>query len=201
MEPRKITVIQTREQKKSVIMSAATTLGELKRDFDANDIKYDDMSFFEGTAKVELLNDNTPLPHDVPYKGNTTNELVFMLTNSNKKIKSGALSRAELYDIIKSDNLQKTIEEAFGRNYTQVSSVDLADFIHTHTLYNPNPKAHCCKEYTDVVAREALQAVVEFIGDKDLMSDTRISALYKTENKTDNSPYSEEEIEDMFKDI
>ena len=99
MDARKITVVQTKNQKKSVIMSAATTLAELKSDLRANGIDYDGMTFFEGTSKVELKNDASVLPHDVPYKGTVTNELVFMLTNTNKKIRSGAaiMSRAEAY--------------------------------------------------------------------------------------------------------
>lgn len=89
MDVRKITVVQTKNQKKSVIMSAAMTLAELKSDLRANGIDYDGMTFFEGTSKVELKNDASVLPHDVPYKGTVTNELVFMLTNTNKKIRSG----------------------------------------------------------------------------------------------------------------
>ena len=89
MEARKITVVSTRNQKKSIIMSAATTLAELKADLRQNGIDYDGMTFYEGTSRVELKDDASVLPHDVLYKGQTTNELVFMLTNTNKKIKSG----------------------------------------------------------------------------------------------------------------
>ena len=89
MQERKITVVSTRNQKKSVIMSAATTLAELKADLRQNGIDYTGMTFYEGTSKVELKDDASVLPHDVPYKGQTTNELVFMLTNTNKKIRSG----------------------------------------------------------------------------------------------------------------
>ena len=89
MEARKITIVSTKTQKKSVIMSGAETLGELKKDLREAGIDYDGMTFYEGTSKVELKDDASVLPHDVPYKGQTTNELVFMLTNTNKKIRSG----------------------------------------------------------------------------------------------------------------
>ena len=98
MEIRKITVVSTKNQTKKVIMSSATTLAELKADLRLNDIDYEGMTFFEGTSKIELIDDNSILPHDVPYKGTITNELVFMLTNTNKKIKSGAMSRMKVYD-------------------------------------------------------------------------------------------------------
>ena len=38
MDARKITVVQTKNQKKSVIMSAATTLAELKNDLRVKEI-------------------------------------------------------------------------------------------------------------------------------------------------------------------
>lgn len=142
MEARKITVVQTRNQKKSVIMSAATTLAELKSDLRANDIDYDGMTFFEGTSKVELKNDASVLPHDVPYKGTITNELVFMLTNTNKKIRSGAItmSRAEAYSAIKSMSLQDTCVRMFGKNFTMCKTADLIALIQSNSDSKPAPK-------------------------------------------------------------
>ena len=129
MEARKITVVSTRNQKKSVIMSAATTLAELKADLRQNGIDYDGMTFYEGTSKVELKNDASVLPHDVPYKGQTTNELVFMLTNTNKKIRSGAMSRAEAYAAIKANNLQAECVKKFGKNFTMCKTADLISLV------------------------------------------------------------------------
>ena len=108
-------------------MSAATTLAELKSDLRANGIDYDGMTFFEGTSKVELKNDASVLPHDVPYKGTITNELVFMLTNANKKIRSGAtnMSRMEAYNAIKSMGLQNACVKKFGKNFTMCKTADL----------------------------------------------------------------------------
>ena len=97
MEARKITIVSTKRQEKSVIMSDATTLEELKRDLDKANIDYEGMVFYEGVSKTELINNNSVLPSNIPYRGQTTNELVFMLTNPNKKIKSGAMNRKEIY--------------------------------------------------------------------------------------------------------
>ena len=132
MEARKITVVQTKNQKKSVIMSAATTLAELKSDLRANGIDYDGMTFFEGTSKVELKNDASVLPHDVPYKGTVTNELVFMLTNTNKKIRSGAMSRLEAYSAIKSMGLQDACVKKFGKNFTMCKTADLIALVQSN---------------------------------------------------------------------
>lgn len=146
MEARKITVIQTKNQTKSVIMSAATTLAELKSDLRANGIDYNGMTFFEGTSKIELRNDASILPHDVPYKGTITNELVFMLTNTNKKIRSGAMSRMEAYNAIKSMGLQDACVKKFGKNFTMCKTTDLIALIQSNGAANPTPKAETKKE-------------------------------------------------------
>lgn len=141
METRKITIVQTKNQKKSVIMSAATTLAELKSDLRANGIDYDGMTFFEGTSKVELRNDASVLPHDVPYKGTITNELVFMLTNTNKKIRSGAMTRIEVYNAIKSMGLQDACVKKFGKNFTMCKTTDLIALVQSNGVANPAPAA------------------------------------------------------------
>lgn len=153
METRKITIVQTKNQKKSVIMSAATTLAELKSDLRANGIDYDGMTFFEGTSKVELKNDASVLPHDVPYKGTITNELVFMLTNTNKKIRSGAtnMSRMEAYNAIKSMGLQDACVKKFGKNFTMCKTADLIALVQSNGASKPAPATP--KAETKVVAK------------------------------------------------
>lgn len=146
MEARKITVVQTKNQKKSVIMSAATTLAELKSDLRANGIDYDGMTFFEGISKVELKNDASVLPHDVPYKGIVTNELVFMLTNTNKKIRSGSMSRSEILNTIKSMGLQAVCMKKFGKNPTNCKSADLIALIQNNNASKPAPKTEAKAE-------------------------------------------------------
>ena len=130
METRKITVVSSKTQKKSVIMSSATTLSELKNDLRQNGISYDGMTFYEGTSKTELKVDDAILPHDVPYKGNVTNELVFMLSNTDKKIRSGSVDRRTLaYEGIKKHNLQGAVRKKFGRNFTMCKTEFLEEMI------------------------------------------------------------------------
>lgn len=190
MEARKITVVQTKNQKKSVIMSAATTLAELKSDLRANGIDYDGMTFFEGTSKVELKNDASVLPHDVPYKGQVTNELVFMLTNTNKKIRSGAtMSRAEAYNAIKSMGLQDACVKKFGKNFTMCKTADLIVLVQSNSASKPTPvapKAEAKKEEkvetpvapasndgecVDTVARAAISRLVEILEENGTIED------------------------------
>lgn len=243
MEPRKITVVQTKNQKKSVIMSAATTLAELKSDLRANGIDYEGITFFEGTSKVELKDDASVLPHDVPWKGTTTNELVFMLTNTNKKIRSGAvaMSRAEAYNAIKSMGLQDACVKKFGKNFTMCKTADLIALVQSNGASKPAPaapkaeaKAETKKEekveapvntpevsapvaptsnggeYVDTVARAAISKLVEILEDNGTIEDyekekvldilggaveVAPSEEYKPKSA---SPYSDDEIDDMF---
>lgn len=245
MEARKITVVQTKNQKKSVIMSAATTLAELKSDLRANGIDYDGMTFFEGTSKVELKNDASVLPHDVPYKGTITNELVFMLTNINKKIRSGAvaMSRAEAYNAIKSMGLQDACVKKFGKNFTMCKTADLIALVQSNGASKPAPaapkaeaKAETKKEEkveapvntpevsapvasasnggecVDTVARAAISKLVEILEDNGTIKDyekekvldilggeVAVAAAPSEEYKPKSaSPYSDDEIDDMF---
>ena len=172
MQNRKITVVQTKNQKKSVIMSAATTLAELKSDLRANGIDYDGMTFFEGTSKVELKNDASVLPHDVPYKGTITNELVFMLTNTNKKIRSGAMTRIEVYNAIKSMGLQDACVKKFGKNFTMCKTTDLIALVQSNGVANPAPAA----PKTETKKKEKVKASVVPASNGDKHVDTEARA-------------------------
>ena len=230
METRKITIVSTKSQSKKVIMSSATTLAELKSDLRQNGIDYEGMSFFEGTSKVELKNDASVLPHDVPWKGTVTNELVFMLTNTNKKIRSGAMSRMEAYAEIKRMGLQDACLKKFGKNFTMCKTADLIALVQSNSAAKPAPapKAEAKKEETpvntpvaptsnggecvDTVARAAISKLVEILEDNGTIEDyekeevldilggevavtTATSEEYKPRSA---SPYSDDEIDDMF---
>lgn len=241
MEARKITVVQTKNQKKSVIMSAATTLGELKADLRSNGIDYDGMTFFEGTSKTELKTNTSVLPHDIPYKGQVTNELVFMLTNTNKKIRSGAaMSRAEAYNAIRSMGLQYACVKKFGKNFTMCKTADLIALVQSNSNSKPAPAAPKAEalevetkkeekvetpasettasnggECVDTVARAAISKLVNILVDNGTIEDDEkeeildiiggevaVAAAPSEEYKPkSNSPYSDDEIDDMFSDM
>lgn len=126
---REILIANTKTQKRSKITTSATTLGELKADLRAAGIDYNGMTFTEGISKTQLLDDATQLPQNVIYKGQPTNNLVILLTNTKKNIASGIMSRKEVYQAIKDNNLQDAVKEEFGRNFTQVPTSDLLVFL------------------------------------------------------------------------
>lgn len=213
MEARKITVVSTKTQKKSVIMSGAETLGELKKDFREAGIDYEDMTFYEGTSKTELKTDESVLPKDVPYTNRTTgetkntNELVFMLTNTNKKIKSGAMTRTEAYDAIKAKGLQAECQKRFGRNFTMCKTSDLVSLIESHACEALDLPQQVVS--IDAQARAALTMLVDVLNeDYTIGSGVREKILnilgsvpVVQSGITDSefaSPYDDNEIDNMF---
>lgn len=215
MEARKITVVSTKTQKKSIIMSGAETLGELKKDFREAGIDYEGMTFYEGTSKTELKTDESVLPKDVPYTNRTTgetkntNELVFMLTNTNKKIKSGAMTRTEAYDAIKAKGLQAECQKRFGRNFTMCKTSDLVSLIES-TINLPQQeevKTSC----VDVQARAALTMLVDVLNEDyvigsgvrekifGILDGAAVTPTVSDDCKPEtDSPYDDNEIDDMF---
>ena len=224
METRKITIISTKNHSTKVINSAATTLGELKTDLNNAGIEYTDCTFFEGLTKTELKNNDAILPHDVPYKGTITNNLVFMITNASKKIKSGA-DRKSIIAEIKAKNLIEVVKNTYGKNYTNCKTEDLEKILSMNNTSAPkeapakkevsnNPaikttdlssyvtKAEL-KEVIESLLEEMENAEVDYIEDVDIDNIAiigKVSSSNSEEEKSD-SPYSSNELDDMFKDM
>ena len=218
MEKRKITVIPTKTHKTQVIESAATTLAELKADLTKAGIDYTDCTFFEGLTKIELKNDAAILPHDVPYKGTTTNNLVFMITNASKKIRSGAkLDRKAIIEEIKAKNLTEVVKKTYGKNYTNCKTEDLEKILsmnNTPTLKEAPAKKEVPNEsvmkttdlsnyVTKAELREVIESLLKEMEDVDIDNIAiigKVSSSNSEEEKSD-SPYSSNELDDMFKDM
>ena len=226
MEKRKITVIPTKTHKTQVIESAATTLAELKADLTKAGIDYTDCTFFEGLTKIELKNDAAILPHDVPYKGTTTNNLVFMITNASKKIRSGAkLDRKAIIEEIKAKNLTEVVKKTYGKNYTNCKTEDLEKILsmnNTSILKEaptkkevPNESIMKTTDLSNYVTKAELREVIEsllkemedvevdYVEDVDIDNIAiigKVSSSNSEEEKSD-SPYSSNELDDMFKDM
>lgn len=232
MEKRKITVIPTKTHKTQVIESAATTLAELKADLTKAGIDYTDCTFFEGLTKIELKNDAAILPHDVPYKGTTTNNLVFMITNASKKIRSGAkLDRKAIIEEIKVKNLTEVVKKTYGKNYTNCKTEDLQKILNKETASTtadasaptakaapakkevPNKPAMKTTDLSSYVTKAELRKVIESLlkemedADVDYIENVdidniaiigKVSSSNSEEEKSD-SPYSPNELDDMFK--
>lgn len=222
METRKITIISTKNHSTKVINSAATTLGELKTDLDNARIKYTDCTFFEGLTKTELKNNDAILPHDVPYKGTITNNLVFMITNASKKIKSGA-DRKSIIAEIKAKNLTEVVKNTYGKNYTNCKTEDLEKILSMNNTSTPkevpakkeisNNSAMKTTDLSIYVTKAELREVIEsllketekvgYVEDIDIDNIAIIGDVSSnnSEEEKSDSPYSSNELDDMFKDM
>ena len=220
METRKITIISTKNHSTKVINSAATTLAELKSDLNNAGISYTDCTFFEGLTKTELKNDAAILPHDVPYKGTITNNLVFMITNASKKIRSGA-DRKSIIAEIKTKNLTEVVKKVYGKNYTNCKTEDLERILSMNN--NSAPKEAPAKketaetnvlDNTEYVTKAQLKEVItglveemKYVGmdhsdDINIDNISIISDVSSSNSKKEgDSPYSSNELDDMFKDM
>lgn len=215
METRKVTIINSKTQSQKVIQdSKATTLGELKQEMRERDIDYTGMTFFEGHMRAELKDDAAPLPTNIPYKGQVVNDLTFMLTAPEKKVKSGAMSRAEAYAEIKKRGLQDACMNKFGKNFTQCSTADLISLI---GLIKKNsgalkaPKAPVAEKPVEVAAdvttttgcncSKALAILTEALYVNDtIKEETYYSVMATLKGDSDNAPekMSKREIDEMF---
>ena len=213
METRKVTIINSKTQSQKVIQdSKATTLGELKQEMRERGIDYTGMTFFEGHMRAELKDDAAPLPTNIPYKGQVVNDLTFMLTAPEKKVKSGAMSRAEAYAEIKKRGLQSACVDEFGKNFTQCSTVDLISLIEKNsTKAAPAPKAEKPIEVEAPVAPEApitegniskaLAILTEALYENDIIEgETYNAMMVALKGGSYNAPekMSKREIDEMF---
>ncbi len=198
MEARNITIVTTQNQNKYVVNTDATTLRELKSALAAHDISYEGMTFYEGLSHTELLTDDSVLPHDVPYKGNITNELVFMLTTPNKKIKSGAVlpeTRQALYDTLEEMGLKEEVANRYGKNFTQCKNSELMAVIEDAQK----------SVFTDEDStKAALRLLIDILEDDAILFEEDVNKLRNildgvpAEDTGNKSPYSEDDINTMF---
>ena len=200
--------------------STANTVAELKADLRKNGISTENMAIQEGLTKMKFTSDSDYLPHDVPYKGTSTNNLVFRITQKEKHISSGAgTPRAELYAKVKELGLQDRIKAKFGKNFTQCKGSDLEAMIAEaggnaatpeHKSEDnakkadskPVEQSESFKSCGDPV-KDAITVLTSKIVDSGILTpedgaailDLIGTALIKSDG------YSQEEIDAMFKDM
>jgi hypothetical protein len=145
MVAREILIMNTKDQGKYRVVTDAVTLDEFKSVLTRNEgvfkkvgnewianptpISISDMSFTEGITKAEYRDGSALIPENVPFKGGMASP-VFLLTNTTKKIASGAYptDRKLFGDYIKKNNLGGAIQEKFGNNWTRVKTASLIEF-------------------------------------------------------------------------
>lgn len=221
---RKITVYNTKTQRRYDFNSVANTLADLKADLDLHEIDYSDLDFTEGVSNTQLLDDTSLLPSNLNYKGKVTNDLVILLTNTKKKNSLGAYTRKEAYAKIKELGMEEKVKEAYGKNYTLVSTENLSaiideaadprnmsDFniadavIRKYTDHNTSKQSENqtiddgkpALDYIDydVILCNALSDVIEALYDEDVLEEADIKHLIM-----DLQSLLEDEYEDEYED-
>ena len=130
---RQITIYESARNGKITVFNdvECNTLGELKTLLREKGIDYSDKEFVEGVTNTKLLSDDSRIPTNIPFKGQTTNDVFINILNKDTKIKSGInyaeLSRMELLRAAKP--YAQEIGDEFGANYTRVKSSDIAVFL------------------------------------------------------------------------
>lgn len=193
---RKVTVLVESTQSKVVFESNATTLGELKNELREKQVRYDsDCVFKEAASKTILASDESILPSNIPWKGQVTNDLVFMVTAPQKKIKSGAMDRKEAYARVKELGLQGKIQEHEGKNFTQCSTAVLISYIEKKEKAGENVAKKTPKHTPAPIAKEKVvkaDAYTMPASGKEMMSNLRnlldemVSKGVLTQNNSDN---------------
>lgn len=148
---------------KTTFPSSATTVAELKADLIRNGISVDNMAIQEALTRTLLTSDSQVLPHDVPYKGSTTSNLVFRLTLKEKKIPSGAYTRSQMLSMIDSnEDLKNFIHQNTGYNYYSVPTSTLAEQLSAYFAAPAAPEAEDAPAFS-LPAIEDLPALVQAI--------------------------------------
>lgn len=203
MEARKVVIVNNKTQSQKTIMSNATTLGELKAEAVAAGINITDMTWYEGHMRAELKDDASPLPATVMWKGTETTDLTFLLTQPEKKVKSGVMSRAEVYAKIRVMDLGELCKEKYGKNYTQCSTNDLIALIEENEAHQPAhecPRAKMLKEEPKGNLSEAFKALVNILYQSDYLEVEDYENIMSEleDKKVTSDKMSQKEIDEMF---
>lgn len=121
MEARTIWILDRATNTHVKIITDATTFGELKQAAKAAGVRYEGKDWLERISQQSPLSDESILPTNLPWQGKVTNDLVFVLTDTNKKIKSG-LDRNEILEKVRDLGLQQELKLKYGKPYTNISN-------------------------------------------------------------------------------
>lgn len=215
MEPRKIIIVDSSSNQKVVLNTDATTFGELKRAARAAGINYEGKDWLEGITQNVPVSDDSLLPVNVRYTPKTgpnagqeviTNNLAYMLTDTNKKIKSG-FDRKSLYLTVKNDNLADWIRSTYHKSYTNMTNKELYDAISASTGNSknnakPSNNINVVASYEDLIINGLIinefavflsklpESLVRNIVDK--------SYEIRTKNTVSNIEFTDSELDEIF---
>ena len=124
---REITVYDSTKNGKMTVFKdvEVNTLRDLKNLLDEEGIDYTGVVFNEGVTGTRLLHDDSVIPDNIPFKGEIIHDVFINMLVQDNKVSSG-LDRKALYELVRP--YADKVKEYFGKNYTNVSTEDLANF-------------------------------------------------------------------------
>lgn len=213
MEPRIITVVVTGGNQKYEVNTGAETLGELRADLRELGADVDGKVFYEGLTKTELMEDSAILPRDVPFRGQVTNNLAFLVTNPQKKIASG-VDRKYILEQIKGNNLQEECKRKFGKNYTNCKTEDLVLLLdqvqQTKAPSVPDPEPEIVISEPEIPNNnttgsliQAFEVLVETLAKRGCLSSGDKQVIVgilegRDVEVSEESPYTDNELKNLF---
>lgn len=208
---RKIMIIDSAANKRITVATDAEKFGDLKAAVRAAGISIEGKDWLEGLTQTRPVSDESILPSNVSYKGTTTNDLVYMLTNTNKYTKSGSMTRAEAYSFIKSHNLTSAVKEAYGKNYTNCTTAQLIEFVEVGnnvgttevTKVTASKKCECVahKEY-DALVKAVASFLIAIEANPEVSN--KVQEAYTAiveKDHVESVDFSSEDIENMFRGV
>lgn len=130
---RQITIYESAKNGKITVFDdvEVSTLGELKSLLREKGIDYNNKEFVEGVTNTKLLSDDSQIPTNIPFKGQTINDVFINILNKDTKIRSGIIySELSRGDLLRAAKPYATeIEATLGVNYTRAKSADIAKFL------------------------------------------------------------------------
>jgi len=207
---RTITVVSSDTQNRVSFETEATTVAELLTELDNRGIDYEGKSLFEGISKSEFNVNNGEgiLPHDLPWKGQVTNNLVIMLTPARKKISSGIDRNAVLHEI-KERGLAEEVKEKYGKNYSNLPTDTLVEFLSAKEEddndepENENEGKETCPACS-FLATMVYHAIKTGVLPGQVVAEMLVDLGYVTKEDVTlpedevECPYTEDELESMF---
>ena len=218
---KKFTVVNSLTQTKREFETNMTTTDELFTKLRSLGMDLTNTTIREALSNTIILAGKT-LPHDVEWKGTTTNNLVFRITLTNKKTDSGA-SRQEIIATIKANGWGEDIKKKFGKNFTNCKTADLEFFIASRSKSKPakvvTPKKEYSKPTTKVAVKKeeategltgyevkdiekAVAALANLLESNGFISAAEKATVfeYLTVENTSSECYSEEELSEILGD-
>ena len=130
---RNITIYESAQNGKTTIMEnvEVSNVSQLKQLLRQNNISYEGMDFLEGVTGTKLLSDESLIPENIPYQGEIVHDACIILTLKDKKMRHGintaGFDRHQLLEAAR--DYKDELLEIFGKNYTNLSSATLAEFL------------------------------------------------------------------------